>query len=132
MSLTKSGWSWPIFITVIGGILFAAFVIISSFDNRFDNVTRVFWHENTRYSIHFEQDGSKEIQVKTFTRVEKVKLIKDVSTEEHMWVRAVGGKVLLGFTFYSLLEIHVHSEKDVEGGAWDHGKNGSGNTVVIQ
>lgn len=107
-------------------------------EKRIDNVVRVFWHENTKYSVIVRKHGSAEIE--TFVLKEsmcgdnprgKVRIVADVPLGNTMWVRYVTN-FNWNLDCLEVLEIHVHSEKDIIGGGWNHGKFGSGQTVVIE
>ena len=123
-----------VLIVILLFFVFGTFIYSSPKVENYGDVVRVFWHENTRYSIQIKQNGSKDISVVTFENVDVVKLTADVPENEIMYVRAVGKRNLfgLGFKQYDLLEIHIHSEKNIEGGGWNHGKQGSGTTNVVQ
>ncbi len=128
------------------GILLVLCAVISGcasqpFEERVDDVVRVFWHERGRYSFHIQKDSSSEIEVYPADSG-TIKIIADVPTDQKMWmyVRGYsdGGWSCTGYNgehhgrCYGVFEIHVHSEQDIEGGGWNHGKFGSGNTVVIR
>lgn len=62
-----------------------------------------------------------------------VSFVADVPTNEKMWVeiRAKCGSSFSADCF-ERMTIHIHTPKEVEGGGWNHGKFGSGNTSVIK
>ena len=113
-------------------------------EKRIENVVRVFWHEKTAYSVHIQKPGSKELEVISLpdnmclkagsTHLIKPQLIKDVEANKQRWVRYLKNPYDVRSGSYCLeaLEIHIYSEKDIEGGEWDHGKFGKGQTQVIQ
>ncbi len=59
------------------------------------------------------------------------RLIVDLSQGSLMWVRYIKN-FNFDFNCLQLLEIHISSEKDIEGGGWNHGKFGRGQTSVIK
>jgi len=108
-------------------------------DERINNVVRVFWHEHDRYSVLVERSDSVystvSLPVNTCgSKKDAVLIIADVPAHEKMWVSAKirHGSDLHANPCIEELKIHVHSLKDVEGGAWNHGKFGSGRTSVIE
>lgn len=103
---------------------------------RINNVVRVFWHENTRYSVQVREPGSVEIKTirispQYMCSENQLRLLADVPPEKSMWIRYVINQNW-DSDCLKLLEIHIHSEKDIEGGGWNHGKFGRGQTSVIK
>lgn len=100
------------------------------------NVVRVFWHENSRYSVMIQEPDSKLISTVNFPvcRDVNISIIEDVPGNEAMWVRVIirSGAYYSYDPCFELLEIHIRSEKDIEGASWNHGKFGSGRTHVIR
>jgi len=104
---------------------------------RVDNVVRVFWHEGTLYSFHVREPNSVEIKLvfthytmcvnqRTYTNI-----LADVPLGNPMWVYYIINHNW-DRSCLKVLEIHIHSEKDIEGGGWNHGKFGRGQTSVIR
>ena len=60
-----------------------------------------------------------------------MKIITDVSADKKMWV-LTRGYYAGRDPVYEYVEIHIHAAKDVNGGGWNHGKFGSGQTNVIE
>lgn len=110
-------------------------------EERISNVVRVFWHEKDRYSIMVRKPGSKILSTKTFPKFlchrsgGVINIISDVENNDDMWVYAKikTGELLNNEpgTCILRLDIHIKSEKNIEGGEWDHGKLGKGMTHVI-
>ncbi|KKR15133.1 MAG: hypothetical protein UT43_C0006G0003 [Parcubacteria group bacterium GW2011_GWC1_39_29] len=101
---------------------------------RINNVVRVFWHEGTRYSVQVREPGSTEI--KTYSLhghmcTGEPRIFTDVLPENSMWVKYVMDRNW-DLDCLRSLEIHVWSETNIEGGGWDHGKFGHGQTYVIK
>lgn len=61
-----------------------------------------------------------------------VKLISDCQKGQKMWVRIVWENYAGNRWAVYGLELHVHSEKNIEGGSWDKGKLGKGMTQIIE
>lgn len=103
-----------------------------------ENVVRVLYHEYNRYTFFTQPGGiNSEIFKKTVdfgqynNEDEKIHILPDVEAGRKNWVRY--GFYISGSGSWTLIdaEIHIHSEKDIEGGGWNHGKFGSGATSVI-
>lgn len=102
---------------------------------RVDNVVRVFWHEDTRYSVHVQQGSANEIEVQTYLvscQERIVRIFTDVPAGSKMWLAGRHYSNWINGACFSYLEIHVHSTQDIEGGGWDHGKFGRGQTTVVE
>ena len=89
---------------------------------------RVFMNESHRFT--FLTDGRlKEVRVNNFPA--DVKIVYDILPGESMFYsyqQYCSG----GTTMTKWLEIHVRSVNDINGGSWNHGKFGKGQTNVIQ
>lgn len=100
---------------------------------RMENVVRVFWHEGAHYSVMVRQPNSTRLHIIRLSPIweslEKrgVRIFADVPLKDPMWAEVKWRGCCL-----SDLEIHTHSEKNIEGGGWDHGKFGRGTTTVIR
>ncbi len=100
------------------------------------NVVRVFWHELSSYSILVKNGNelktiplpSRQCAAINGLRGEGVRIFADVPRDADMWVTV---DIPSGETCFLALTIHVHSELDINGGGWNHGKHGSGQTTVI-
>jgi len=105
-------------------------------ERQINNVVRVFWHENEKYSVHVREGGSPDIRLVTLPQYmcvsAKPRLLADVSPKDRMWVRYILITNGLAPDCLKVLEIHIRSEADIEGGGWNHGKFGSGQISVIQ
>ena len=107
-------------------------------EEKIDNVVRVFWHEGNNFSVMVKPSGTNRLKLIRFpeyhcdTDAPGVRIFTDVESDKPMWVSSkvgFGGSVKWCVYF---VDIHIHSEKDVDGGGWNHGKFGSGQTSVIQ
>ncbi len=91
-------------------------------------VERVFMNEPGVYSFMYRDSG----QLKVFggTSWYQYNVYEDVLPGKPMWVKTeqwtVEGNPTVKY------EIHVHFVGDIEGGGWNHGKNGSGTTTVVR
>jgi len=92
-----------------------------------ENVKRVFMHEEKHYSfLYASPNNPNELQGFTLREVIRVKIITDVSPEEDIWLKYTE----FGSSYD--LELHLHSAEDINGAGWNHGKFGSGQTVVVE
>ena len=103
---------------------------------RVDNVMRIFMHERDYFSFMIEKDNP-EIEIVTYRALD-VRIIRDVPRDKKGWLDLEKCRGALdswpGRADLSCkkMEIHIHSEKEVEGGEWNHGKGGRGVTQVIE
>jgi hypothetical protein len=109
-------------------------------EQKINNVVRVFWHEYSRYSVMVKEPNSNELKMIEFARYScprddsggGIHFYQDVETSKPMYINY---KVMHRVGFGSCvvqLDFHIHSENDVEGSGWNHGKFGSGRTAVIR
>ncbi|MFA6963092.1 MAG: hypothetical protein WC227_00015 [Patescibacteria group bacterium] len=96
---------------------------------RYDNVVRVLMHEPNYFSLYTEQTDSKILGYQEFSDCSFTEIIADVPPGEKMWALKTEIK---GTPTKWLLQIHIHSPKDINGAGWDHGKYGRGQTVPIE
>lgn len=99
---------------------------------RVENVARVFMHDRDEYTLAIRATDSPELIMRKYY-VEcwsGIRMIADVPPEQPMWV-SVTWKEDWSRTFPVSLEIHIHSEKDLEGGKWERDKR-SGTTTVVE
>ena len=98
------------------------------------NVERIYWHEGCKYSFTVPTEGSLGFHnesVPGLCTSDDVSIIPDVPVGEKMWVYYVN-TFSLGDRFLNKMEIHVHTLADINGGGWNHGKFGHGQTTVIE
>ena len=93
-------------------------------DIKREHIVRVFMHEPGDYSVLVNNNG--ELVSKTFAC--KIRLIRDVPYDEPMYYEGERNRD----GYFLRVEIHVHSEKDINGAGWNHGKFGSGQTVEVE
>ncbi len=91
------------------------------------NVLRIFMHTPNTYSVMMPGPQDSEIKLVTLPYA-PARFFVDVPVDEHMWV-LVGKK---SYGFPSVIEFHIHSQKDIEGAGWNHGKGGSGQTIIVE
>ena len=100
---------------------------------RIENVQRIFYHEGSRYTLMIVDPETKQATMRTFYG--QVALFFDISNGEPMWalyeVTDFYQDIDKWIPIYRL-KIHMTSPSAVEGGAWNHGKFGSGSTEVIR
>ena len=100
------------------------------------NVKRVFMHDPGRYSVLVQDPGSLEYKPLNVpgwgsaSNCHSIRIFGDVPESDSIWLRFhyIGEAGDL----QRELEIHIRSEKDIEGGGWDHGKHGRGQTNILQ
>ena len=103
---------------------------------RVDNVMRIFMHERDYFSFMVEEDNS-EIKIMTYKALD-TRIIRDVPLNKKDWLNlekcegALDNWPKKADLNCKKMEIHIHSEKEVEGGGWNHGKGGKGTTQVIE
>lgn len=101
------------------------------------NCVRVFMHSPGDYSV-MVQEGDELVVVHLKDGSPygvKPKIFKDVSKNKKMYYKVdIIPPSFWGasYTTYSNIEIHVHSEKDINGAGWNRGKFGRGQTEVIE
>ena len=107
-------------------------------EERVDDVVRVFWHERYRYSLLYrdnEQVVFKMLPHKhchyTLGASSPVKIIVDDNSRLWANIKIMTGSWRNPDPCILLLELHIRSVDDISGGAWNHGKFGSGQTHVI-
>jgi hypothetical protein len=107
------------------------------------NIVRVFMHEPKNFSV-LRMKEDKCLLVDTFHQ--NVIIVCDVPEGESMWYE-INNPVWYdienpeqktpppngGYLFRcNWVRIHIHSALDINGGGWDHGKHGRGQTQVIE
>jgi hypothetical protein len=89
------------------------------------NVQKVFMNESTRFTFLVD-DSLKEVNLLHGD----VKIYFDIKSDAPMYIvyhqECIGGTLSINY-----LEMHLHSKDDLNGGGWDHGKFGRGQTNVI-
>lgn len=103
---------------------------------RFDNIVRVMMHKPTEYTL-YERNGD-ELKPH-FLKSTNFTLIADVPPEKLMWAEGYkikGSDPYTGWEDPIILKIHIHSEKEIQGGGWEvnRGKFGTetGNTIIVK
>ncbi|MEK9151799.1 MAG: hypothetical protein AAB692_00360 [Patescibacteria group bacterium] len=109
---------------------------------RIDNIVRVFMHGPNSYSflIHFSDsaDGHPIFDTVSFQHFspghllffDSIVIVADVAPEDDMWAQSTFARVTSSCHYTA--EIHVHAPADINGGGWNHGKFGSGQTTVVE
>lgn len=125
-------------VLVIGGIISLVYFnhkVESQPSGRVNNVERVFMHKIGEYSFLLSEGTT--LKTFYFPRHDCYPIhyiIKaDVPPDKPMYLKWKGDKYYFNRDiYYTEVEIHVHSAKSIEGGAWNKGKFGNGRTVVIR
>lgn len=114
-------------------------------------ITRVFMHEPGRYSFLVEHNQHGKVghlhTLTTCSEYANIQILKDLpNPEDPIWIEILCGcspvyrtckQIPPNFSFWEIsqfgkLTIHLHSTKQVNGSGWNHGKFGSGTTVVVE
>lgn len=89
-------------------------------NGRVDNVVKVIVHSGTEYTIMYKKDDeikSLPINLSGSGKDNKIRIITDVPKGEPMWASWRNRTVYRNSKNYvGYAEIHVHDEKDIEGG----------------
>ena len=95
-----------------------------------EQFVRVFMHSPKRYSV-FKMDESKKLEHFVFgseCSFRNFEFHCDVPDGEPMWLIKHGTEN----DWHRKVEFHIHSPKEINGGGWDEGKHGHGQTNVIE
>ena len=94
-------------------------------------VDKVFMNERGRYTFITQQNGESLVWEKSTYYPQRIHVYTDVPKEERMYVEysyeCSGGEPTL-----KRLDIHIHELDEIQGGSWNHGKFGRGQTQVIE
>ena len=99
------------------------------------NVSQVMMHDDHHYTFFVERDNGM-INKYTF-RYSNPKIFHDVPKRKPMFIeykRCISPKKLNKrvYDYTKLISIHLHSATEINGGGWDHGKFGHGQTSVLR
>jgi len=141
MKMTQGGFLVREIITaflILGLLLIFAFLLVLQAskiytlpEEKVDGVVRVLMHEPDRYTLMIQRANSKEIRLRqVFLNGSVPQFTLDVPTEQSAWALIKSYK--MGGKEFSTMEIHIHSPQSVLGAGWDNGKNGRGQTQVIE
>lgn len=106
-------------------------------DMRLHGVSRVLMHEPGRYTILVEVPENKKVNEYYFSRGSTCQknfpeIFHDVPTDQAMWIQYRKWTNGRDQTCTELVAIHVHSGAEINGGGWNHGKFGRGQTTVVE
>lgn len=98
----------------------------------YHSVVRIFMHEKNHYTFYIQEPAKKEVQILSFMTVYSSlpKIFTDVPAGELSWIRV--GAPFENSRYRWSLDIHIHSVSEINGGGWNHGKFGSGQTTVLE
>lgn len=98
-------------------------------------IERLFWHENTRYSIFIKNNDR-------LARISYPSYLCSDSEGIHIYMDYKEKPVAISSIKYGSfsdpnpcvmrLDFYINSKNDIEGGGWNHGKFGSGQTHSIK
>jgi hypothetical protein len=110
-------------------------------------ITRVFMHEPGHFTFIVQNTETKILgQLRVEVYSDQVTMLEDLRDDESVRVEYFCGfhreqpkqckPIPTDFSNWNLhasqLTIHLHSAKELDGGGWNHGKFGRGQTVVVQ
>jgi hypothetical protein len=119
---------YSIILFSISGLIFYYNAITKEEETTYQ-VERVFMHTVNSYSFLIFDKDTKEIKSVGFGECKKI--TADVELEKPMWIKVKKTSFRTGDDEY-FVEIHIHSVKDINGGGWNRGKFGSGQTSVVE
>ena len=93
------------------------------------DIVRVFMHTETYYSA-LRDVGTPVLEKWRFStgHADLIRIMTNAKPNESMWIYY---KKNSHYT-YQTVDIHIHTPSEIEGGGWNHGKHGSGQTNVIE
>jgi len=101
--------------------------------NTVKNVQRVLMHEPGDYTFFYTNPKAQnELLPLRIPSVIKVNFFQDVPAEENSWLTFTSYGECLNICHAGLLELHLHSAQEINGAGWNHGKFGSGQTIVVE
>lgn len=101
---------------------------------KIDGIVRVFMHEPGRFTLALQKTNSTELEMRTVAST-NCKFLTDVPTNKTIWAKIEkphSDYTHSDYAYAIRIEFHLHSARDLEGGAWNHGKNGRGQTQVLE
>jgi len=117
---------------VVGAALFYRDITAFTLpENKKMNVDRIYMHEPGRYSVMIKTGPKgEELEIIELRADRKIHIIADVPSQDPCWVYFEREKTMK--QSWEKIWIHVHSPQDIQGGGWNHGKFGKGQTVIIE
>ena len=89
---------------------------------RINGVVRVFMHRPEEYSVMISNETDLELKLYTYYIDDNFKIFEDAPANGEMWILIKRYKRRADHdgdnVWIRLAEIHIHSEKDVNGGEW--------------
>lgn len=128
-------------ITLFLAVLFLGGCTTQHYQSHIDNVVRVLWHHGHSYGVFVRHPDTNQLEPIEFPtyQCEQSKppnqvfvVTEDADPNRSMWVDYAWNDNAWSGICVHKLHIHIHSEKDIEGGAWNRGKFGRGQTIVIE
>ena len=102
-----------------------------------ENVARIMMTEPYHYTV-FVQQGGNEMLKKTYRegapdqqgQWTDIRYFTDVPPTEAMWLKVVRYQLYGDMEKYGIVEMHVHSGKDIDGGPWTRTEGGKFKTTT--
>ncbi|KKR84153.1 MAG: hypothetical protein UU48_C0014G0001 [Candidatus Uhrbacteria bacterium GW2011_GWF2_41_16] len=122
---------------VVGcGFLFVKCVETNPLPDKKVEVDRVFMNEAHQYTFYVASEEGVFFQPVTYDdgylNRKPVRIFADVPEGEKSWILLKGETSFIDGNRFKIVEIHVHDLKVLEGGGWNHGKFGQGQTIPIE
>jgi hypothetical protein len=130
--------SFCLLVTIFLGTIVYSIVLIKRWkptyvESEVNGVVRIFMHEPIKYTFFCQNSGATKIEQWTVWLGEKPQIFTDVPQGHASRVNFMVHKDYPGGPdIYDYFHIHIHSVREIEGGYWNHGKFGRGQTVVIE
>jgi protein required for attachment to host cells len=112
----------PLLLLVVGCV-YAPPHVVDQF-----NFERLFMHVVRTFSVLVaDGDKLKLYRIDPYDSEPPITFIQDVPEGKSMWFKGERGN-----HYYYNMEFHIHSVQDINGANWNHGKQGRGQTHVIE
>ena len=110
-------------------------------DIKIENISRIFMHKPSQYSIVYDRDGVGVSRLLEIYWIDSgsIKIVSDVAENEKMWATLKAEEAIYSEfrkqvkkdTRYLEMELHVHSVKNIEGGECIE-RRSRGSTRIIE
>jgi len=98
---------------------------------------KVFMHQPNEYSCMYFDPSTSELKTVSFRnwyKDETLKIVADVPPDNPMYYEATYKTTdrIIDTHKEVYAAIHIHGAEDIQGGGWDHGKFGRGQTIIVE
>jgi hypothetical protein len=114
----------------IGGFCLLSYesTVVGSETGKISGITRIMMNEPRKYTYFL----SKVSKPQVLQMGDLPDILYDAPKESGMWIDYICQKRRDGRVDSCRYVIHLHSIKELEGGGWDHGKFGQGQTIPLE